>query len=450
MTEYGRGPGSEPWHPRGPVVRGPADGAGRPPTAGPPTTAAGRSSTGQAQAHPDQQGDWGTGGQPHGQGYQQYPQHSPGESGSTPASTRTPSSSTPVRGSPSTPDSRSSTTPPRGSSSTGSSSPGTTGVTTTAAAGRPGATPRCPTPPTRPTPTRAGTPPSSRTSTAPPRRTRRREPPGAAPRRSPSRRPTGTPGPTRASTPSSPAATRTTTPTTTPRAGGAAATARAGAAQGPQAAQRLRLPGGRRGLRRGPRRRRLFRLPLLPEPLRLGARLRGRRIGPGDRRDPQGRRRLRDRPEPEGARASSRAWTPSSPRQQENPEGQKHPGRRLHAAQADVGGERRRADARPQEPEQRRRGSREPQRHGLRGHRQAARSLQGDHRQGRGEGLQEPGAADLGEQRPAHKGSAGRIPLPVHLRVGQGDEARERAQEMVDAGASNVRLDAASRRRPSR
>ncbi|MFG2308307.1 endolytic transglycosylase MltG [Streptomyces sp. NPDC048566] len=83
MTEYGRGPGSEPWHPQDPLY---GDGGwGGQAADGRSAYDGGRPQQyGQAQAHPDEQGDWGTGGQPHGQGYQQYPQHSPGESGQYP------------------------------------------------------------------------------------------------------------------------------------------------------------------------------------------------------------------------------------------------------------------------------------------------------------------------------------------------------------------------------
>ncbi|MEU9188300.1 endolytic transglycosylase MltG [Streptomyces sp. NPDC048484] len=80
MTEYGRGPGSEPWHPEDPLY---GDGG----WGGQEAQAAQSPYGGQPQHHPEQQqyGDWGTGGQPgydheqqqYVQGQQQYDGHSP-------------------------------------------------------------------------------------------------------------------------------------------------------------------------------------------------------------------------------------------------------------------------------------------------------------------------------------------------------------------------------------
>ncbi|MFD7792031.1 endolytic transglycosylase MltG [Streptomyces sp. NPDC059759] len=80
MTEYGRGPGSEPWHPEDPLY-GDGGWGGQ--------AADGRSAYDggqpqhypQSQPHQAQQGDWGTGGQAYGQGQQQYqqPQGGPGQ-----------------------------------------------------------------------------------------------------------------------------------------------------------------------------------------------------------------------------------------------------------------------------------------------------------------------------------------------------------------------------------
>ncbi|MEU5702652.1 endolytic transglycosylase MltG [Streptomyces aurantiacus] len=73
MTEYGRGPGSEPWHPEDPLY-GDGGWAGQEPNAAPSPYG------GQPQHHPEQPqqpqyGDWGAGQQAgYDQGQQQYPQ----------------------------------------------------------------------------------------------------------------------------------------------------------------------------------------------------------------------------------------------------------------------------------------------------------------------------------------------------------------------------------------
>ena len=243
MTEYGRGPGSEPWHPEDPLY---GDGGW----------------DGQ-QAHAGQQSPYG------GQPQQQYPQQpqqqqygdwSNGQPGPLrPGSSTTPSSSTS--------SSTSSTQQQYGRTSSSSSTPVRTSSSTNRQRrlGRTGtSTRRSRTPPTPPTPTAQqaaayggeqpdfyGTPdaypPPEPPGHARPRRAAARARPEHAPQR-----PTGTPAPTRASTPSSPAAATTTTTTTSRgRAGRGDRQGRGGkaqeAGQGRQEApQRLRLPGGRR------------------------------------------------------------------------------------------------------------------------------------------------------------------------------------------------------------
>ncbi|MEW2166268.1 endolytic transglycosylase MltG [Streptomyces sp. NPDC007084] len=79
MTEYGRGPGSEPWHPEDPLY---GDGGwGGQAADGRSAYDGGRPQHYPQAAHQAQQGDWGTGGHPYDQGQQQYqqPQGAPGQ-----------------------------------------------------------------------------------------------------------------------------------------------------------------------------------------------------------------------------------------------------------------------------------------------------------------------------------------------------------------------------------
>ncbi|CAM5237904.1 hypothetical protein SGLAM104S_02659 [Streptomyces glaucescens] len=179
-------------------------------------------------------------------------------------------------------------------------------------------------------------------STAPRTPTRRRNrPPAAAP--TPSRRPTG-PGPDQARPPSSRAATMTTTPTR-PAAGAAGRTGGAGAARtrsrdGIACLVVVLVFGGGRGHR-------LLRPAVLPGSFRRGPGLLG--DGNGQQisvRIPKGASGFQMGNILEKRPASSRASTPSWPRRTATRRA-RHPGRRVHAGEGDVGRERGQADARP-------------------------------------------------------------------------------------------------------
>ena len=86
---------------------------------------------------------------------------------------------------------------------------------------------------------------------------------------------------------------------------------------------------------------------------------------------------------------------------------------------------------------------------GLRGDRQAARTSNGHHREGRQEGVQESRPAGLGERQRGHQGPAGRLPLPgAPIRVAKGTKPEDVLKEMVAQANAEVRASSTSRRRP--